>query len=195
MFIALPLPCRQFLTEQIHVLNSAGQTLSCHYISLYFGNVQPTPMFRSVMDFRLFGNPAGFRGRKCPVQGGKGMSGAVPDIFRIDIPGVPWPHGQWFPGLPEQLAEIFIHAYHGNCWIIGHLINVRDILHAGYEFCVFFGRDAPAGIFVRSKFIFLAHGVWHPFRPGHPVQHGLFLLIAGESNGNALSAQAHRPSE
>ena len=32
MFIALPLPCRQFLTEQIHVLNPAGQTLSCHYI-------------------------------------------------------------------------------------------------------------------------------------------------------------------
>ena len=32
MFIALPLPCRQFLAEQIHVLNPAGQTLPCHYI-------------------------------------------------------------------------------------------------------------------------------------------------------------------
>ena len=32
MFIALPLPCRQFLAEQIYVLNPAGQTLPCHYI-------------------------------------------------------------------------------------------------------------------------------------------------------------------
>ena len=86
----------------------------------------------------------------------KNAAGAVPDIFRINFLGVPWPHGQWFPSLPEQLVGLFIHAYHGNCWIIGHLINVQDILHAGYEFCVFFGRDAPVGIFVGSKFIFFS---------------------------------------
>lgn len=43
----------------------------------------------------------------------------------------------------------------GIAGIIWHFINIQNILHAGYEFRVFFGRDAPVGIFVRSKFIFL----------------------------------------
>ena len=124
----------------------------------------------------------------------KNAAGAVPDIFRIDFPGIPRTHGQRLPGLPKQLIWFFIHAYHGNCRIIRHFINIQDILHAGYEFRIFFGRDAPAGIFVRSKFIFLAQGVLHPFRLGRSVQHGLFLLTAAESNGNVLPAQGRRPS-
>ncbi len=64
MCIAVTFPCRQLLPEQIHILNPAGQTLPCHYIQFYFGNVQPAPMFRCVMDFQPFGNPAGFRSRK-----------------------------------------------------------------------------------------------------------------------------------
>lgn len=97
----------------------------------------------------------------------KNAAGAVPDIFRIHFLGIPFTHGQRLPGLPEQLIWFFIHAYHGDCRIIWQFINVQDILHAGYKFCVFFGRDAPAGIFVRSKLIFLAHGIWHLFLPGY----------------------------
>lgn len=209
MCIAITFPCRQLLPEQIHILNPAGQTLPCHYIQLYFGNVQPAPMFRCVMDFQPSGNPAGFRSRKCLVQGRNGMrvqvvhdkydlitvritdihkipdlispvncctvcthaymayaaqrlyecknaAGVVPDIFRIDFSGISRTHGQRLPDFPEQLIWFFIHAYHGNCRMIGRFINIQDILHAGYEFHIFSGRDAPVGIFVRSKFIFFS---------------------------------------
>ena len=86
----------------------------------------------------------------------KNAAGAVPDIFRIGFPGIPRTHGQWLPDLPKQLIWFFIHAYHGNCRIIWHFINIQNILHAGYEFRIFFGRDAPVGILVRSKFIFFS---------------------------------------
>ena len=49
------------------------------------------------------------------------------------------------------------------CWIsnsmdrvsgvIGKLIYIKDILHACYEFRVFFCRDAPVVVFLRSKFV------------------------------------------
>ena len=42
-------------------------------------------------------------------------------------------------------------------FIIGTFVNIKDILHTGYEFRVFFCRDAPVVIFVRSKFVFLRH--------------------------------------
>lgn len=103
-------------------------------------------------------------------------------------------HGQWFPGSPKQPIWLFVHAGHWNCMIIWHFINVHNILHAGYEFCVFFWSDAPAGIFVRLEFIFLAQDVWHPFQLRHPFQDVFFLPTAAESNGNVLSAQGCRPS-
>ena len=63
-------------------------------------------------------------------------------------------HRQRLPGFSKQLIWLFIHTYHRNRRIIRHLIDVKDILHAGYEFCIFFRWDTPVGIFVRSKFIF-----------------------------------------
>lgn len=58
MFIAVALPCSQFLPQQAYVINPSGQALACHHIKLYFSNVQPAPMFGRVMDFQFFGDPA-----------------------------------------------------------------------------------------------------------------------------------------
>lgn len=73
MFVAVALPYSQFLPEQLDVSDPPRQALACHDIKLYFGDIQPAPMLRGVMDLQLSGDPAGFRSRKCLVQGGKGM--------------------------------------------------------------------------------------------------------------------------
>ena len=88
----------------------------------------------------------------------KYAAGAVVHIFRIDLLGISRAHGQRLPGLPEQLVWLFVHAYHWDGRVIWLFVDVQDILHAGYEFCVFLWGDAPVGIFVRSKFIFF--NVW-----------------------------------
>ena len=67
MFIAVALPCSQLLAEQSYIFNPPGQALACHYIKLYFSNIQPASMLGSVMDFKLFCNSAGFRCWKCFV--------------------------------------------------------------------------------------------------------------------------------
>ena len=84
----------------------------------------------------------------------KYAAGAVTYIFGIDLLGISWTHGEWLPGLSQQLVRLFVHAYHWYSRVIGHLVNVQDVLHTGYEFRVFFGRDAPVGIFVWLRFIF-----------------------------------------
>ena len=73
-------------------------------------------------------------------------AGAVPDIFGIQLLCIPWAHRQRLPGLPQQLTWLFVHAYHRYGRVIGHFVDVQDILHTGCEFRVFFGRDAPVGI-------------------------------------------------
>lgn len=73
IFVAVALPCVQFLPKQIYVPNPPGEALARHDIQLYLGDVQPAPMFGSVMDFQLFGDPVGFWSRKCLVQRGKGV--------------------------------------------------------------------------------------------------------------------------
>lgn len=212
MLIAVTLPYRQLLTQQIYVFHPARQALAGHYIELYFCNVQPDPMFGSIMDLQLLGNPTGFRSGKYLVQGREGMgiqvvhdkydlipariadihkildlfspvncctvfshaymahsaqrlhkyknaTGTIPNIFTVNFLSIPWTHRQRLSALPVQLIWLFIHANYGNCRIIWHFINIQDILHAGYEFCIFFERDTPVGIFVRSKLVFFS--AWH----------------------------------
>ena len=55
---------------------------------------------------------------------------------------------------PRQMVWLFIHAYHWDSRVIWLFVVVQDILHTGYGFCVSFWRDAPVGVFVRSKFLF-----------------------------------------
>lgn len=84
--------------------------------------------------------------------------------------------------LPQQLIRFFIYAYHWNRQITRHFIKVQDVLHAGYEFCVFFGWDAPVDIFVKSKFIFLR------------MAYGIFSdrnRSAGHLNAPCLNAPVH----
>lgn len=89
----------------------------------------------------------------------------------------------WFS---QAAGTVFIHSYDRNCGIIRHFINVRNILHTGYEFYVFFGRNVPIDIFVRSKLFF---SVRRLYLSGYQVQHGLFLLKAEASCGNVHPAQ------
>ena len=78
----------------------------------------------------------------------------VADILRIRFPVTSGTHWQGFPGIPKKLVRFFIHAHDRTLCIIRELIYVKDILHARYEFRVFFDWDAPVFVFVRSKFVF-----------------------------------------
>ncbi len=84
----------------------------------------------------------------------KYADGAVTDIFGICFPVTSRNHRQWFPCLTKKLVWFFIHAYHRTFLIIGKFVNVKNIFHTGYEFRVFFCRDAPVVVFVGSKFVF-----------------------------------------
>ena len=85
---------------------------------------------------------------------GKDADSAIADILRIGFPVTSGNHRQRIPGFSQELVWFFIHAHNGMFFIIGKLINVKDILHAGYELRVFFCGDAPVFVFVRSKFVF-----------------------------------------
>lgn len=81
---------------------------------------------------------------------------AVPDIFGIGLPGISRAHRQWLPGFAQQLVRFFIHTHYRNIRIIWQLINVQNILHAGYKFRVFLWRNTPVVISVGPEFIFLS---------------------------------------
>lgn len=63
-------------------------------------------------------------------------------------------HWQRLPDLSQKLVRFLIHTHNRMLLIIGEFIHIKDILHAGYKFWVFFCRDAPVVVFVRSKFVF-----------------------------------------
>lgn len=79
---------------------------------------------------------------------------SISDVFGIRFAVAPRYHRQGLPGLAQKLVRLFIHADNGTLWVIRKLIYIKDILHTGYEFRVFFCRDAPVVVFVRSKFVF-----------------------------------------
>ena len=75
---------------------------------------------------------------------------SVAYIFGISFPVTSSNHWQRFPCLTKKLVWILVHTYNRAVFIIGKFINIKDILHAGYEFRVFLCRDAPVVVFVRS---------------------------------------------
>ena len=79
---------------------------------------------------------------------------AITGIFRIHFLVIAWTHWQRFPCFPKQLVWFFIHAYNRTLRVIRHFIDVQDIFHAGYKFCIFFWWDTPVIVVVRSKFVF-----------------------------------------
>ena len=85
----------------------------------------------------------------------KYAAGAIPDIFRIVFFGVSRTRRQRFPDFAQQLVRFFIHAHYRDNRIIRHLVDVQDILHAGYEFGIFLWRDTPVVVSVRLEFVFL----------------------------------------
>jgi len=104
--------------------------------------------------------------------------GAVSGILGINF----LCHGQGVSGLLKQLVWHFIHAYDWDSRVIQHLVNVQDILLAGYEFYVSFERNAP--IFVRPKFYFF--NVWRMAFSYRDIKRNAgFFLKAGVSSANA----------
>ena len=79
---------------------------------------------------------------------------AITGIFRIHFLVIAWTHWQRFRCFPKQLVWFFIHAYNRTFRVIRHFIDVQDIFHAGYKFCIFFWWDTPVIVVVRSKFVF-----------------------------------------
>ena len=81
---------------------------------------------------------------------------AVSDIFGIGFLCVTWAHGQGGSGFPKQLVRFFIHAHYRNSRFIRHLIDIQNVLHAGYKFGIFLRRDTPVVVSVGLEFIFLS---------------------------------------
>ena len=79
---------------------------------------------------------------------------AITDIFGIYFPVISRAHWQRFPRLSQQLVWFFIHTDDWTHRVIREFIDIEDIFHTCYEFCILFWRDAPIVIEVRSKFIF-----------------------------------------
>lgn len=79
---------------------------------------------------------------------------AIAGIFRIHFLVIAGTHGERFPYLPQKLVWFFIHADNRTQGVIWKFVDVENIFHTCYEFCIFFWRDAPVVIAVRSKFIF-----------------------------------------
>lgn len=93
---------------------------------------------------------------------------SISDVFGIRFAVTPRYHRQGLPGLAQKLVRLFIHADNRTLWVIRKLIYIKDILHTGYEFRVFFCRDAPVVVFVRSKLFFLKHCGLPPCLLGFP---------------------------
>lgn len=85
---------------------------------------------------------------------GKDASYSVTAIFRIHLFVVPWTHSPRISHLAQQLVRLFIHTDYWNCRIIRHFINVKDVFHTRYKFCVCFVWEAPVLAAVRSKPVF-----------------------------------------
>ena len=64
------------------------------------------------------------------------------------------PNTQASFSVPPVSGRFFILAYSRSFRIIRRSIDVEDIFHAGYKFCVFFQWDTPVGAAVRAKFVF-----------------------------------------
>ena len=83
----------------------------------------------------------------CPakrIHKSKYADSSISDVFGICFAVVLWNHRQ----------RLFIHADYRTLGVIRKLLYIKDILHTDYEFRVFFCRDAPVIVFVRSKFVF-----------------------------------------
>ena len=76
------------------------------------------------------------------------------DVFWICFSVISRTQRWWFPGFSKKLIRFFIHTDNRHIFIIWQFIDMQDIFHTGYKFCISFGRDAPVFIPVRLKFIF-----------------------------------------
>ena len=77
------------------------------------------------------------------LTGHRDTAGPVSDIFAVLFPFVPRFHRKRLSGFSQQLIGLFIHTDYKPRRIIWKTVNIQDIFHTGYEFCVFFRRDTP----------------------------------------------------
>lgn len=79
---------------------------------------------------------------------------AVSDVFRVKFFVAAWLHRQRLPSLTKKLVRLLIHTDDWTQRVVRTLVNIEHILHAGYEFGVFFRRDAPVLVSVGPDFVF-----------------------------------------
>lgn len=54
----------------------------------------------------------------------------------------------------EKLIWFFVHANNRKIFVIRKRIYMKDVLHTGHKFGIFFGWDTPVFVHMRLKFIF-----------------------------------------
>ena len=79
---------------------------------------------------------------------------AISDVFRVKFFVAAWLHRQRLPSLTKKLVRLLIHTDDRTQRVVRTLVNIEHILHAGYEFGVFFRRDAPVLVSVGPDFVF-----------------------------------------
>ena len=89
-------------------------------------------------------------------------AGPLSYILGIHFLIVTGTHCPGFSGFSKKLIRLFVHTDNRDIRIIGKFIQIKDIFHAGYEFCIRFVGEAPVVAAVRSKFVFLENAVWLP---------------------------------
>lgn len=84
----------------------------------------------------------------------KDAAGAVPHIFGIHFLNVAWTHRQGVSGIVQQLVWFFVHAHDRMLRVIWELVDIKNILHACYEFGIPLFGDTPVFASVRLKPVF-----------------------------------------
>ena len=84
----------------------------------------------------------------------KNAASAVPYIFGIHLLNIAWTQRQGISGIAQHLVWLFVHAYDRTLRVIRKLINIKNILHACYEFGIPLFGDTPVFASVRLKPVF-----------------------------------------
>jgi cytochrome c oxidase assembly factor CtaG len=72
----------------------------------------------------------------------------VPDVLAVLSPVTPRGGRERRPGVGQQLVRLLVHAHHRTGRIIGPLVGLQDVLHAGEELLITRRRPRPARLVI-----------------------------------------------
>ena len=73
------------------------------------------------------------------------------DVLRVLPQVAPGHGGDRLTGVSEQLVRLFVHTHHRDQPVVGPVIDLQDVFHAGDELAVRVRRDRPALLQMRTK--------------------------------------------